>query len=147
MEFSIAAQTQTFLYAAVLGFAMGGVYDNARCLRVLGGNRWLITTVLDTGYCLTWLVVLAAFTLIHGDGSLRNYILLGCAGGMTLYFLTVSRIVVGFLLPRLRRINRWFAERRKRRKREKEKRAAEREEERRAAETEQENCVAEGKDN
>ena len=138
MEFSIAAQTQTFLYAVVLGFAMGGLYDNARCLRVLGGSRWLITTLLDTGYCLTWLVALAAFTLIHGDGNLRNYILLGCAGGMTLYFLTISRIVIGFLLPRLRRLNRWFAERRKRRRREKEKRAAERE---------QENCVAEGKDN
>ena len=120
MEFSIVAQTQIFLYAIVLGFAMGSVYDAGRCMRALGGNQWLLTALLDTLYCAIWMLALVGFTLIHGDGSLRSYILLGCTGGMTLYFLTVSRVVVRFLLPRLRRLHRWWAEMRARRKRKKE---------------------------
>ncbi|NCB04596.1 MAG: hypothetical protein EOM69_03640 [Clostridia bacterium] len=120
MEFSIVAQTQIFLYAIVLGFAMGGVYDTGRCMRALGGNKWLLTALLDVFYCVVWMLALVAFTLVHGDGSLRSYIMLGCAGGMTLYFLTVSRVVVRFLLPRLRRLHRWWTEMRARRKRKKE---------------------------
>lgn len=107
MYFSIAEQTIVFLKAILFGAAVGVYYDLLRAVRRQGRLRGLAVAALDGLFWLALIIAFALFVLLAADGNGRSYVLLGLAGGMTLYFLTLSAAVllaVGFLLGLLARL-------------------------------------------
>lgn len=98
MEISIAAQTVVFLQAILFGAAIGVYYDLLRAVRREGRLGSLLTALLDGVFWLAVIVAFALFVLLIADGSERSYVLLGCAGGLTLYFLTLSPMVLNLLV-------------------------------------------------
>lgn len=98
MEISIAAQTVVFLQAILLGAAIGVYYDFLRAVRREGRLGSILTALLDGAFWLAVIVAFALFVLLIADGSERSYVLVGCAGGLALYFLTLSPMVLNLLI-------------------------------------------------
>ena len=98
MEISIAAQTVVFLQAILFGAAIGVYYDLLRAIRREGRLGGLLTALLDGVFWLAVIVAFALFVLLIADGSWRSYVLLGCSGGLALYFLTLSPMVLNLLI-------------------------------------------------
>lgn len=98
MEISIAAQTVVFLQAILFGAAIGVYYDFLRAVRREGRLGSLLTALLDGVFWLTVIVAFALFVLLVADGSWRSYVLVGCGGGLALYFLTLSPMVLNLLV-------------------------------------------------
>lgn len=94
MILSLHAQAKLFLLTILMGGGMGLVYDGLRVFRhALPHSRFWVQ--LEDG--LFWL--LAVF-LVFGvmlqasAGEIRFFTILGLFGGMGLYFLTLSRLVI-----------------------------------------------------
>ncbi len=99
MEVHLAEQTASFLYAAVLGLCLGGVYDFFRCLRALtGGRRWM-TALCDLLFSFVCMGSYFLFSLTFSGGVLRGYTLLGAALAMLLYFTGPSPFLMALFLP------------------------------------------------
>lgn len=91
-----------FVYAAMTGFGLGGVYDGLRVLRmalggmsVPGGQRrslfgGVLLFVEDVLFTLAISVALLLLCYYANDGQFRAPALVGLAGGMFVYFHTVS---------------------------------------------------------
>lgn len=83
----ISQQLTFFLQAAVLGAALGLVYDLLRVLRTLGGRLW--GDLLDVFFCLAAAASLFFFVMA-GDGEMRIFVVLGAGGGMLLFLCLVG---------------------------------------------------------
>lgn len=97
MYISIADQTIVFLKAILFGAAIGGYYDVLRAVRREGRLRGFLVALLDGIFWLAVIVAFALFVLLAADGTGRSYVLIGLAGGLVLYFLTLSPVVLRLL--------------------------------------------------
>ena len=94
MILSLHMQAKLFLLTVLMGGGMGLVYDGLRLFRhglphkpfwiqIEDGLFWLIAVFLVFG------------VMLHvGSGEIRFFIILGIFGGMGLYFLTLSAVVM-----------------------------------------------------
>ncbi|MBE6984616.1 MAG: hypothetical protein E7434_03180 [Ruminococcaceae bacterium] len=89
MELPLSFQGKQFFYAALLGVLYGVHYDLLRGLRRNG--KWL-THLLDTYYALTCLLGNFLLALYIGRGQFRIFMLAAIVLGMSVWFLTCSRI-------------------------------------------------------
>ena len=92
MELWVSRQAFEFALSMVLGAGLGVLYDILSLIRAVFRRGWLVTAVADLLFCLFVAVTLFLFNLIFVSGILRWYIVLGCAGGASIYFLTLSRV-------------------------------------------------------
>ena len=94
MILSLHAQAQLFLLTVLLGGGMGLFYDGLRVFRhALRHNAFWVQA--EDG--LFWLlaVFLVFCVMLHANaGEIRFFTILGLFGGMGLYFLTLSRMVL-----------------------------------------------------
>lgn len=97
MYISIADQTIVFLRSILFGAAVGAYYDLLRAMRREKRLHWLPVALLDGVFWLAAIVAFALFVLLAADGDGRSYVLAGLAGGLTLYFLTLSPLVLSLL--------------------------------------------------
>lgn len=94
MILSLHAQAQLFLLTILMGGGMGLLYDGLRVFRHAFPHKpfWV---QLEDG--LFWLlaVFLVFSVMLHASaGEIRFFTILGLFGGMGLYFLTLSRLVI-----------------------------------------------------
>jgi len=93
MMFETVGQAGVFLAMVYAGLIVGLVYDGARLSRrVLAANA-TVTALLDL---LFWLVaggVVSVALAFRGEDSVRLYALGGCASGVVLYLLGISRVL------------------------------------------------------
>lgn len=94
MILSLHAQAQLFLLTILLGGILGLVYDGLRVFRHAFPHKpfWV---QLEDG--LFWLLaVFSVFgVMLHASaGEIRFFTILGLCGGMGLYWLTLSRLVI-----------------------------------------------------
>ena len=100
------------VYAAVLGFALGGFYDVLRFLRVFcgdpltergqGSKRILfggLRFVTDLAITLMTAISLILLCYYANDGQLRAPAVLGMAGGFFVYMQTLGRLTVRIAKP------------------------------------------------
>ncbi len=97
MYISIADQTVVFLQAILFGAGVGLYYDLLRAIRRKGSMFSLLTVLLDGVFWLASIIAFTLFVLLVADGEGRSYVLAGLAGGLILYFLTLSPIVLAIL--------------------------------------------------
>lgn len=94
MILSISAQAELFLLTIVLGGIMGLIYDGLRLFRrMLPHRKWWVQAE-DGMY---WLLLAPAVfwvLLKENSGELRFFIFLGLGGGLLLYFLVLSPLVM-----------------------------------------------------
>ncbi|WP_304508412.1 spore cortex biosynthesis protein YabQ [Anaerotignum sp.] len=94
MILSLQGQAQLFLLTVLLGGGLGVVYDCLRIFRHIIPHKRLWVQMEDG---LFWLcAVFFAFAVMLGanDGEIRFFAILGMFGGMGIYFLTLSRLVI-----------------------------------------------------
>ncbi len=101
----MAEQTTSFIYAAVLGLCLGGVYDVFRCLRVLLRRKW-VTALCDLLFAFLCMSAYFLFSMAFTGGVLRSYTALGIMLAMFLYFSGLSPLLMALLLPIMRFIRR-----------------------------------------
>jgi len=102
VEAVLAQQTRVFLWAAITGLCLGGVYDFFCGVRRLLRAGKALTALCDILFCLTALLVFVLFMLTRGQGEIRGYIPGGMLIGSVLYFCALSDAVLALLLPLLR---------------------------------------------
>jgi hypothetical protein len=96
VETTVSGQVWELLLSALLGAALGVVYDLLAALRGrIGGRRGgcVVTPVCDLLFCALCVVSLFFFSLLAGGGALQLYSLFGTAAGMALFFLLSGRII------------------------------------------------------
>lgn len=96
MGIEIEAQTMTVLWALTLGGSLGVFYDVARILRHKAKNH-LLGGLLDICFWIIATTGLFLLAIMRGGGEVRVYMVCVVVIGATLYFLTISRLVVIFL--------------------------------------------------
>jgi spore cortex biosynthesis protein YabQ len=94
MGISILGQTGLLLSAALLGFALGAVYDIFRIFRVATRSGRVAVFVLDLLYWLICAAVTFVFLLFQNDGRMRALSMLAQIGGAALYYYTIGRLVI-----------------------------------------------------
>ncbi len=102
MEMHLAEQTRSFIYAAVLGLCLGGVYDFFRCLRALSGAKRWVTALCDLLFTFLCMLAYFLFSLSFSGGVLRMYTALGMALAMLLYFTGLSPVILSLFMPPIR---------------------------------------------
>lgn len=94
MGITISSQAGLLISAAVLGFALGAVYDVFRIFRVATRSGKVAVFFLDILY---WLVCASAtfiFLLVQNEGKPRFMAVLMIVAGAALYYATVGAIVI-----------------------------------------------------
>lgn len=99
MEAVLAEQAQAFLYAALLGMALGLFYDILRVLRLTVGAGRLLTGLLDFLFCFVCAAGFFALTLVFCQGQVRSYGLAGVGLGGVLYAIGPSPFLLSLLRP------------------------------------------------
>ena len=92
MELPLSLQAIQFLLSALVGLAYGIHYDLLRALRQ---TLPALRHILDFWFALSFLIGNLLLALYVGNGQYRIFMLLGTVLAMTVYFLTVSRFLVG----------------------------------------------------
>ena len=95
---SIAAQMTLFAGAMVLGSVIGVLYDISSCL--CRRKRGVVRGLLDISFCVVATGLVLLFLLVHTQGELRSYLMLGGLLGFGAEHTCFS--------PVLRRTLRWF---------------------------------------
>lgn len=93
MMFETIGQAGVFLAMVYAGLLIGLVYDGLRLLRRLLNAGPLLTALLDLLFWLGAGVVAAVALALRSEEALRLYALGGCAAGMVLYLLGISRVL------------------------------------------------------
>lgn len=101
-----------FVYAAVAGAILGGVYDAFRILRVFCGEDFsdraqesrkpflaILRFALDLLFCLLFALSLILLCYYANDGQLRAPAVLGMAGGFFVYLQTLGRLTAKLAKP------------------------------------------------
>lgn len=94
MQVSVQGQAALFLLCALLGGSMGLLYDGLRLLRRMIPHRRMLVQAEDGIYWMTVAVLVFAVLLRQNHGQIHLFLLLGIFGGMGLYGLTLSRLVM-----------------------------------------------------
>lgn len=99
MEAVLAEQTRAFLYAALLGMALGLFYDILRVVRLTLGAGRLLTGLLDLLFCFVCAASFFALALVFCQGQVRSYGLVGVGLGGVLYCIGPSPFLLSLLRP------------------------------------------------
>ena len=97
MILSIAGQARLFLTTVLIGFGIGAVYDLFRVFRIIVPHKSFVVQLEDLFY---WIFVTGLMFHIMMDksyGEIRAFSIIGALLGMTIYFLTFSRLFIKFL--------------------------------------------------
>jgi len=94
MILSLQGQAQLFLLTVLLGGALGLVYDCLRVFRIIIPHKRLWIQMEDGLFWLSAVFFVFAVMLGANEGEIRFFTILGMFGGMGLYFLTLSRLVI-----------------------------------------------------
>jgi len=94
MILSLEAQAGLFLLTILLGGALGLLYDCLRVLRYIVPHKRFWIQLEDALYWVLAIFLVFAVMLQANNGEIRFFTVLGMLGGLGLYFLTVSRIVM-----------------------------------------------------
>ncbi len=93
MMFETVGQSSIFLAMMYAGLCVGLLYDGLRMVRRLLAANALVTAFFDLLFWLAAAAVAAVALALRGEGALRFYSLAGCASGMVLYLLGISRVL------------------------------------------------------
>lgn len=94
MILSLQGQAQLFLLTVLLGGALGLVYDCLRVFRHIIPHKRLWVQLEDGLFWMIAIFFVFAVMLGANDGEIRFFSILGMFGGMGLYFLTLSHLVI-----------------------------------------------------
>ncbi|MBR1422353.1 MAG: spore cortex biosynthesis protein YabQ [Ruminococcus sp.] len=105
MQLGLELETELYLLAVIIGFAMGGVYDLFRMMRVVFKSAKVFTFICDLIYTLLFWFVL--FTFCTGlTGQIRVFALTGMLIGALM-----ERVSIGNAVVRLfSRVWKWLSE-------------------------------------
>jgi len=109
MERYLAVQTVSFLWSALLGLTFGLLHDAEACACKAFQVRSLIRAVWDFVLCAAGLGLFVLLLYVRSGGEVEGYILLGCALGLTLWFVGPSRRMRAVLLPIFKALRRGLA--------------------------------------
>ena len=93
MEWTNAEQLRRLLSAAGFGFLMGVYYELFRFTRRLFGLKKRAVFLQDAVFGITAAPLTVLFDLWLSGGTLRGYLFVGTAVGMTVYLGTVGRLI------------------------------------------------------
>lgn len=94
MILSLHAQAGLFLLTVLLGGGMGLLYDGLRVFRHALRHKPFWVQVEDGLFWLLAVFLVFSVMLRASAGEIRFFTILGLFGGMGLYFLTLSRLVI-----------------------------------------------------
>ena len=94
MILSLHAQAQLFLLTILLGGIMGLVYDGLRVFRHALPHKPFWIQLEDGIFWLVAVFLVFGVMLHASSGEIRFFTIFGLFGGMGLYFLTMSRLVI-----------------------------------------------------
>ena len=94
MILSLHAQAQLFLLTVLLGGGMGLVYDGLRVFRHALPHKSFWVQLEDGLFWLAAVFLVFGVMLHASSGEIRFFSIFGLFGGMGLYFLTLSRLVI-----------------------------------------------------
>ena len=94
MILSLHAQAQLFLLTILLGGGMGLVYDGLRVFRHALPHKSFWVQLEDGLFWLIAVFLVFGVMLHANSGEIRFFSIFGLFGGMGLYFLTLSRLVI-----------------------------------------------------
>lgn len=89
----VGFEFETFLYALLLGFVLGLVYEVFRILRMVLPWGSVLVAIQDILYWIGAGAVTFLFFMRFTSGMIRGYVLLGEGLGLLLYFLTLGRLI------------------------------------------------------
>lgn len=93
METYLSDQAIAFLWAVVLGAALGVLYDWFRIGRILKQKWWLTVFLEDLLFALAGALATAFCFTFTNHGQVRMFLLVGEALGFVIYFNTVGVLV------------------------------------------------------
>ena len=94
MILSLHAQARLFLLTILLGGVMGLVYDGLRVFRRALPHRRCLIQLEDGMFWLMAVFLVFRVMLQASSGEIRFFSVFGLFGGMGLYFLILSRLVI-----------------------------------------------------
>ena len=94
MILSLHAQAQLFLLTILLGGIMGLVYDGLRVFRHALAHKPFWIQLEDGIFWLVAVFLVFGVMLHASSGEIRFFTIFGLFGGMGLYFLTMSRLMI-----------------------------------------------------
>ena len=94
MSISISIQLFRFLWSCCFGIVLSFFYDFLRIIRNGFGRGRLVTVLTDSVFSFSAVASFSLYVLIPCEGDIRAFLIFGLAGGMILYFLTISRWVL-----------------------------------------------------
>ena len=94
MILSLHAQAQLFLLTVLLGGGMGLIYDGLRVFRHALPHKPFWVQLEDGVFWLAAVFLVFGVMLHASSGEIRFFSIFGLFGGMGLYFLTLSRLVI-----------------------------------------------------
>jgi len=110
-QLAVSRELSIFLYACGFGACIGLFYDFFRIMRIAIPFGSLVIFIQDAIF---WVVAGAGtflFTYALNAGEVRGFLLMGELVGAVLYFLTVSRLVIGisdFIIRTVKKLLRLF---------------------------------------
>lgn len=108
METYLSDQAVAFLWAVVLGAALGVVYDIFRVIRILRGNeRSLLVFLEDLLFALIAALATASCFTWTNFGQVRLFLLAGEGLGFALWYCTLG-VFIGSVARWVARILRWL---------------------------------------
>ena len=94
MILSMSGQAWLFLATAAAGFVIGFVYDIFRIIRKTVPHRPFAVQIEDTVYWVSVSLLMFYFMLHRNYGEIRFFSIVGVALGMTIYFTSLSVVVL-----------------------------------------------------
>ena len=97
--FSVSQHTSLVLMSAVLGAALGVVYDVFRAFRIIfpPAAKDAAVLVQDIIFCIICGFSVFCFSTLAARGQIRFFMFLGSAVGFLLYILTIGNFIMGML--------------------------------------------------
>lgn len=92
--FTISEQTKLFLWACVLGGAMGIIFDFFRVARILVKHRKIAVFVEDFIFTILFFLAFFIYSTERARGQLRFFVFMGAVLGLLIYILSVGTVVV-----------------------------------------------------
>ncbi len=99
METYVSDQAIAFLWAVVLGVALGAVYDIFRIGRIFKKRGWLLVFFEDLLFSLAAALSTAFCFTLTNFGQVRLFLLVGEGLGFLLYFNTLGVLSVRLMRP------------------------------------------------
>lgn len=94
MGMTISEQAVDFLLACLLGAGLGVLYDVFRIIRLAFWHGKIVVAVQDILFWILAAISTFLFMIMHTEGQIRFYVLLGELLGFTVYYFTIGMLVI-----------------------------------------------------